>query len=437
MAGYWRLLIIAGLTLICVSSILGDTTAVPVDSAAATQVDTPAQTPSDSVAVTATQGGSSDEVQYPLSPERKAKLTAYSRFTNIWRFVDFIASLVIFCIFLYTGLSAKLRTWASSLKSRFLSAWIYLALFLVINYILSFPLSYYREFVVEGNYGFLNQTFMEWWLDGLKYLGLAILLGIVPMFFFYWVISRFKNWWLVFSLGAIPFMILMIVVAPVFISPLFNKFEPLQDKNLETQILTLASQAGIEGSNVFEVDASKQSEKVNAYVTGLFNTKRIVLFDTLIKNFTVDEIRFVMGHEMGHYVMNHMWIGLGLAIIFLIVALWLVNKLIHGFIQSNVRSFRFDRLEDFASLPLVMLLLTIILFVGQPIMNGASRSMEHQSDIYGMRITGVSGEVAATAFDKLSAYNLSDPDPNALVEFWFYSHPSLKKRMEFVRQFHP
>jgi STE24 endopeptidase len=251
------------------------------------------------------------------------------------------------------------------------------------------------------------------------------------------VISRFKKWWLGFTIAAIPLMVAAMILIPVYIQPMFNTFGPLQDKNLETKLLDLAGKAGIEGSNVFEVDASRQSEKINAYVTGMFNTKRIVLYDTLVKNFTTDEILFVMGHEMGHYVMNHIWLGLGLGVLFLLLSLWLVNRMVHGFIHRNQRRFRFDRLEDFASLPLILLLITVISFVGQPITNGASRSMEHQADIYGMRITGVNGEVAAQAFDKLSVFNLSDPDPSPLVEFWFYSHPSLKKRMEFVQTFHP
>jgi STE24 endopeptidase len=257
------------------------------------------------------------------------------------------------------------------------------------------------------------------------------------MWFFYFLVERVKRWWLVFSIGAIPFMVFFIVIAPVVISPMFNKFEPLKDKQLESQILTLAGKAGIQGSRVFEVDASKQSSKVNAYCTGLFGTTRIVLYDTLIKGFTYDEISFVMGHEMGHYVMHHIWYGLLAGVLFIFVMLWLTDKSIHSIITRYRTRFKFDRLSDIASLPLVLLFLTVFSFVFQPVSNGLSRYDEHQSDIYGMKITGVSGETAATAFDKLSAYNLSDPDPNPIIEFWFYSHPALKKRMEFVRNYRP
>jgi Zn-dependent protease with chaperone function len=185
------------------------------------------------------------------------------------------------------------------------------------------------------------------------------------------------------------------------------------------------------------VDGSKQSSKINAYVTGLFGTKRIVLYDTMIDNFTLDEIRFVMGHEMGHYLMNHMWWGLGIAILFIMFSLWLMDKTIHGVIRRFSTRFRFKKLSDIASLPLVLIFIYVINFAFQPITNSSSRFMERQADKFGMDITGVSGETAAIAFDKLSVYNLSDPDPSELVEFWFYSHPSLKKRMAFVRSYRP
>jgi STE24 endopeptidase len=376
---------------------------------------------------------STKEVVYPMSPERQAKLIAYSRFSNIWRFAEFFISIGILALILFTGLSAKLRNWAQVAGKRFLVVWLFLVIFILVEYILSFPFNVYRSFIVENNYGFMNQTFLEWWGEDLLGLLLGCIIAILPMWFFYWLVAKYRKWWLWFSIGAIPFAVFFIVIAPVVISPLFNKFEPLKDKQLEAQILALADKAGIEGSNVFQVNASKQSTKVSAYATGLFGTKRIVLYDNLIDNFSYDEIRFVMGHEMGHYVMHHVWWSLLVAIVFIAFALWLTDKTIHPVINRFKTRFRFDRLSDIASLPLVMVYLTIISFIFQPITNSASRFMEHQADKYGMDISGVSGETAAIAFDKLSVFNLSDPDPNWLIEFWFYDHPALKKRMEFVR----
>ncbi|MFZ1682938.1 MAG: M48 family metallopeptidase [Candidatus Zixiibacteriota bacterium] len=405
--------------------------------------DSTAVSPTDSIksdssqSATSGQTSADDKPIYPLSPERQALRTNYARFGNIWRFADFFISVIIFCLFLFTGFSARLRDLAKAWKYQFLILWLYLILFLGILYVVSFPFDYYRNFVVESDYGFMNQSFGGWLMDGLKSLGLSMLFGIIPAFFLYFVIERFKRWWLVFSIGAIPVIVFFVVITPVVISPLFNKFEPLKDKVLESELLSLASKAGIEGSKVFEVDASKQSSKINAYVTGLFNTKRIVLYDTIIKGFTHDEIKFVMGHEMGHYVLHDVWSGLAIFWVLLTFLLWLADKTIHGIIQKYRTKFKFERLGDIASLPLVMLFLTVMMFFMQPIQNTVSRMMEHRADKFGMNISEVPGETAAIAFDKLAAYNLSDPDPSDIVEFWFYSHPALKKRMEFVRTYKP
>ncbi len=370
---------------------------------------------------------------YPLSPERKEMLARYSAFKNIWRFISFFLGLGIMALFLFSGLSAKIRDWAQVAKKKFFILWLYLVIFMTIDYLLSFPFEFYRSFIIESNYGFMNQTFMEWFSEGLLSLLLSALIIIIPVWLLYYTIEKLKRWWLAFSLGAIPFIVFMVVVTPVFISPLYNDFTSLEDKQLEKEILALAEANGIENSNVFQVNASKQSTKLNAYVTGLFNTKRIVLYDTMIKNFTYEEIKFVMGHEMGHYVMNHLWKGLSLVIIFIMFSFWLTDKTIHKIIHKFKNRLKFEKLADIASLPLIMIYLSLISFLFNPISNGFSRYLEHRADIYGMENTEVSGESAAIAFDKLSVYNLSDPDPHPFIEFWFYGHPSLKKRMEFVR----
>lgn len=385
---------------------------------------------------TMAQSGKEESI-YPLSPERQQLRNRYSHFVNIWRFIEFLFGVLIFWIILSTGLSAKIRDWAAVAKRKFLVLWLYLAIFLVMDWLLSFPFDVYRNYYVELKYGFLNQSFMGWFGEDLLGLLLTVVIGIIPAFFLYYVIERFKKWWLVFSIGAIPIMIFFIVIAPVVISPLYNKFEPLQDKQLETELLTMADKAGIQGSHVFQVDASKQSSKINAYVTGLFSTKRIVLFDTLIKGFTHDEIRFVMGHEMGHYVLNHIWLGLGSAWVLLVALLWIASRILPGIIHRFKGKFKFERLEDVASLPLILLCLIVMSFVIQPVNNGISRAMEHRADRFGMDISGVSGDVAATAFDKLSAYNLSDPNPSPIIEFWFYDHPAVQKRIDFVKNYKP
>ncbi len=375
--------------------------------------------------------------EYPMSPEREAKLISYSRFVSIWRFVDFFVTLGVLALILFTGFSAKLRDWAGVVKNKFFAVWLFVILFLLADYLLNLPFHFYRSFMVENQYGFLNQSFGGWFGEDLLGLLISMVVAIIPIWFLYRLIQKSKRWWLWMAAGAVPFMIFVIVVAPVVIYPMFNEFEPLKDKALEAEILALASKAGIEGSDVFQVDASRQSGKINAYVTGLFGTKRIVLYDTMIENFETDEIKFVMGHEMGHYVMHHIWKGLALAIVFIAFALWIVSRTIHPVINRFKNRFKFDALGDVASLPLIAIYLTVLSFIFNPVFNGYSRHMERQSDKYGMDITGISGESAAIAFDKLSVFNLSDPNPHPVIEFWFYSHPALSKRISFVRNYRP
>jgi Zn-dependent protease with chaperone function len=301
-------------------------------------------------------------------------------------------------------------------------------------YLINLPFDYYRGFIIEHQYGFSNQTAGEWFIEGLKALGIETILGLIIISVLYWLINKTKRWWLYFALGSIPFVVLIVLIAPVILAPIFNEFKPLQDKQLAGEMTSLAEKAGIYDPDIYEVDGSKQSSKLNAYFTGLFGTKRIVLYDTIIENFTTEELKFVMAHEIAHYIKNHIWYGLFSAVVMIFVVCWLINRLLHKVIDRYKNRFGFDRLGDVASLPLIILFISIFSFISQPVTNGFSRVLEYQSDRFGLKLSGVTGEVAATAFDKLSVYNLSDPDPPDIIEFWFYDHPTLKKRMASVRK---
>jgi Zn-dependent protease with chaperone function len=283
----------------------------------------------------------------------------------------------------------------------------------------------------------MNQTFTEWLGEDLLGIFIGTLLAIVPVWFLYWVINHIRRWWLVFSLASVPFLIALFIIVPLYVSPLFNDFTSLEDKGLERKIMSLAEYSGVEGSNIYQMNASKQSTKVSAYAAGLFGTKHIVLYDTLIDEFSDSEVLFVMAHEIGHYVMDHLWQSIGIIVMFLFFALWLTNRLIHPMINRFKTRFGFDSLGDMASLPLILLFATVIGFVGQPVTNGFSRVIEEQADRYAMDASGVSGETAATAFAKLAVLNLSDPEPHGLIEFWFYDHPAISKRINFVRTYEP
>jgi STE24 endopeptidase len=413
------------------------TCAIPAAAKAETPAKTSQSLQADTEAATASEGSSSEENIYPLTPERKEKLHEYSTFNIIWYFFDtgFFWFLMLF--FAFSGISAAILTIARKLFSKTILVFLcYLLLFLIIAAIISFPLDYYRGYLVEHHFGFSNQGFGGWFGDQIKEFVVTFVISAIVLGLVYLAIRRFpRRWWLVVAGGAIPLVIFFFVIAPVVIAPLFNDFGPLQNKDLETKILALADKAGIEGSHVFEVDASRQSTKLNAYVTGLFGTSRIVLYDTIIKALNEKELLFVMGHEMGHYVMHHVWIGAGTMIVFLLFAGWLIAVVLPRLINKFSRRLGFDSLSSFASVPLLLFAVSCIYFFVQPVTNGLSRHFEHEADVFAMNITDVPSDEAATAFSKLSAYNLSDPNPPALLEFWLYTHPSLAKRIAFVESY--
>jgi Zn-dependent protease with chaperone function len=372
---------------------------------------------------------------YPMSPERKELLISYSRIKNVWRFAGIFIEIVILAAVLYAGLSGRFRRWAEAVSQKgFFLYFFYLLFLLLFLFMVHLPFDYYRGFVVEHDYGFSNQTTGEWFVESLKSLGVTFVLAFIVVSVLYWLINRFKQWWLYLTILSLPFMIFVVLAAPVVIAPMFNQFEPLKDSHLADEMTALAANADIRDPDIFEVDASRQSKKLNAYFTGMFGTRRIVLYDNIIETMTIDELKFVMGHEIGHYKMHHIWKGLLIAVAFVLLATFFADRLLRNVIRRHGRRFGFHRLGDPASLPLILLFAVLFNFVTLPIQNGISRHYEYRADEYGMKLSGVTDEVAEITFDKLSAYNLSDPEPPAVIELWFYDHPALYKRVENVKR---
>ncbi|MCK4934035.1 MAG: M48 family metallopeptidase, partial [Simkaniaceae bacterium] len=235
---------------------------------------------------------------------------------------------------------------------------------------------------------------------------------------------------------SIPIMLLFQVIAPVWIDPIFNRYGPMKDKKLEQQILQLAECAGIEGSRVYEVDRSKDTKMMNAYVTGFGQTKRIVLTDTIIQGMSAKELLFVMGHEMGHYVLHHMWYGLAYFSCLALLGLYLIDKLAKSAIRKFSIKFRFTHLGDIASLPLLLVLFQAFMLLSTPLSNYVSRVMEHEADIFGLEITK-DNRAAAEAFVKLQRENLAYPRPGPIYIFWRSTHPPLGQRVDFCNSYRP
>jgi len=313
----------------------------------------------------------------------------------------------------------------------------YFVLFTVVTTIVDLPLSYYTEYVRQHAYGLSNQTFGKWFGDTLKSLAVACVVGALVMWVPYLLLRRSpRRWWLYTAIALVPFIVLANLVAPIWIAPLFNKFEPMQDKALEQKILTLADRAGIEGSRVYQVNKSVDTKTLNAYVAGLFGTKRIVLWDTTLKRMTDRELLFVMGHEMGHYVLHHVWQAIAFSVLVLAASLYVAYRTADAVIARYGSRWGFTSLADVASLPLLLLLMSAFGLVVTPLELAFTRHLEHEADRFGLEITQTNHS-AGTAFVKLQQDALANPRPGLLYKIFRESHPPLGERIDFANQYHP
>lgn len=374
-------------------------------------------------------------VEVPLPSPLAIK---YYRSGNFLWCIDQLWSLAIPALILCTGFSAQLKRFAQRIgKNRFFTFILYAFFFFLIVTILNFPLSYYMDFFRSHEYHLSNQTFDRWIILFLKSTVLSGILGLVLLSIFYLFIRKSpKRWWLYLGLLSIPVSIILQIIQPIWIDPLFNQYHAMKDKQLEKQILTLASRAGIEDSRVFEVDKSQDTTTINAYVCGFGKTKRIVLWDTIIKVLTPNELLFVVGHEMGHYVLNHLWIAVLFNSVLTLILLFLINLVSKQLIKKHSRRFGFKELKDIASLPLILLLYTIFSFIFTPVQNLFSQCIEHEADRFGLEITH-DNHAAADAFLKLTSQNLGYPRPGKLFLLFRATHPSIGSRIDFFNSYHP
>ena len=359
------------------------------------------------------------------------EMLRHSRINETIYFASTPYAIATLFLLLATGLSAKMRDFAQRLTRRpFVAAMLYILLFAVAIAILDFPLTYYADFFVPHQFDLSNQSFPSWLWDQIKAFGVTILifapLGALALR----GISRIKRWWLVLWLASIPISFVLIVIAPVFLDPIFNKFTKLQDPVLEKALLDEASRAGIEGSRVFQVDKSKQTKTMNAYVTGLGPTKRIVMWDTLLAKLTRDEVLVVMAHEMGHYVLNHVWKGLAFSVVIALIVFWTGQR----FYERGLGRWGITAPGDPASVPWLLIIAAVIGFFLTPVTSAFSRHVEHEADRFALELTHLN-EPMASSFKKFAEDSKYNPEPSPFIEWWHYSHPSTNKRIRFALEY--
>ena len=341
---------------------------------------------------------------------------------------DFLVSAAVYILLLATGWSAGMRDLAERVTPfRPIHTFLYWLQFLVVTSVLLFPLTAYEGFVREHAYGLATQGFGSWLGDELKALAVGVVLGGIFVIAIYGVLRRAgARWWIWGSGVTIAFLAITVVISPVYLEPLFNTFTKLEDSRIKDPILSMARANGIPASDVYVQDASRQTTRVSAHVSGFLGTERITLNDNLLKRCTLPEIEATMGHEMGHYVLHHAYQAV---LFFGVLTVFGFAFLRWGLVWALARwgaRWRLRAVDDVAALPLLALLLGIYGFVLTPITNTYSRSQEYEADIFGLNASGQPDGEALVDL-KLGDYRKLDPGP--IEESLFFDHPSGRTRI--------
>jgi Zn-dependent protease with chaperone function len=380
-------------------------------------------------------GSGLGDPQAPVTVPPASELALrYYRSGNVIWVVEHLLALAIPALLLFSGLSARLRTVASGIgRGHFYPTLIvYLTLLSLLLFVIDLPLSVYVGYLREHAYGLSTQKLSKWIGDQLKGQAVGLIVGALVIWIPYLLLARSPTrWWLWTGALTLPFFTLVLLVTPVFIAPLFNKFGPMKDKALEQEVLAVAAQAGVEGARVFEVEKKVDTEKVNAYVTGVGRTKRIVLWDTLLARLSPRQTRFVVGHEVGHYVLGHVWINILVSSALTVMGLYLVHRTAGVLLARFGGRFGFTAIADPASMPLFMLLLSLFSLLISPAALALSRHHERAADRFGLQLTG-DRQAAATAFVALQQQNLAVPRPGLLYKIFRASHPPIGERVDFI-----
>jgi len=376
------------------------------------------------------------EVRASFTPENRA----YVARRNWLVLVDSLYTIGVGLFLLFSGLSARMRDVAEAMGSkRYVRVLVFLTLYSAVAWVLTFPLSWYSGFALEHQFGLSTQSFGAWLADELKGQAVVVVfLGVVPLLALAYRVmeKRPKHWWLVIAIATLPAFTAFTLIEPVVIDPVFNHFTPLRDAELSREIIALAEKAGIPGRNVYEVDQSTRTTKYNAYVNGFGASQRIVLWDTILKGMTRDEILYVMGHEMGHYALGHIWQGIAFLSLASFLLLWLTARILSFALARWGARWKIRALHDVASMPMLSLALTLVSLLVQPLACAYNRRVEREADLFGLEVTHLN-DAAARSFIKLESQNRSDPEPSLWLKLLLYTHPPVIERVRLAESYHP
>jgi len=385
-------------------------------------------------------------LQYNLPPDKLQKAYALYLMNGTLYFVTAGWSLVVLYLMLRTRFGARLGDWAErASRFRVVQAVVVMSLFVLVLELTQLPFDAY-EHRISLQYGLSVQHWGSWFWDWVKVLLMGFVLASLIGWLLYAVMRRSpRRWWFYFWVAMIPTVVFVLFVEPVWIDPLFNKFEPLADQHcdLVAQLERVVQRADMEipPQRMFEMKASEKTTELNAYVTGLGATKRVVVWDTTMQHMTAPQTLFVFGHEMGHYVLHHIPKELTIILLQLLVLFYIGYRLANWMVVRYGARWGIRGLSDWASLPLLALIISVLAFLATPAFNAVSRHFEYQADQYGLEV--IHGLVpdtplaAAEAFQILGERSLDYPYVGKLAEFWAWDHPTIRDRMIFVQNYDP
>ena len=365
----------------------------------------------------------------PLA-QLEARARRYQRRKRLLRLADFLLGLAFLVVLLVSGWSLGLRHWAFGLTADPVGALaLYLLVLTGISQALSFPLDFWSAHRLEHQFGLSNQRFLGWLKDWLKALAISLALALAAVELIYWMLRRLPDiWWLVCAAAFVAFFILLAQLAPVLLFPLFFKFEPLQDEELQRRLLQLSERVGARVRSVWLWKLSEKSKKANAALMGWGRTRRIVLADTLLEKHQPDEVEVVLAHELAHHVHHDLWRGMALQTALILVGFYAVHRALAAWSEP----LGFAGPADFANLPLLLLVSGGVSLLALPAANAFSRSRERQADAFALGATG-NRQAFIGAMEKLAEQNLAQRRPHPWIEFLFHSHPSVEKRIAFAQ----
>jgi STE24 endopeptidase len=383
---------------------------------------------------------------YTLSPEVYAKARNYSKIRYRLYLIDFAWGVAALLFILRARLAPRFRDGAERFtQNRFLQAAIFAPALLFTVDLLQLPPAVYRQWLSRA-YRLSVQGWASWARDWVLGELLVAALAIILVWILYALIRRSpRRWWFYFWLATLPILMFIFFISPWVIDPLFYKFEPLElgHADLAAKLESVVQRGGMDipVDRMYEMNASTKMNELNAYVTGFAASKRVVVWDTTIRKMNPPQIAAVFGHEMGHYVLRHIPKGIAFFALLLLVCSYVAWRLSGGIVQRRGARLSIRGVDDWASLPILLLVLTSLSFLASPITNGFTRNQEHQADVYALEITHSltpdSGQVAAQMFQILGEVDLADPDPPALARFWLYSHPPIGERVDFAVHYDP